>query len=101
MPAGTLAERERLQPQSVTRLIAALLERGLIRREADETDRRRSVIAITAKGTKDLQREMQRRNERLTRFLATLSARERKTLSTACLLLERMADDEARLTGEN
>ena len=41
MPATQLAVEERLQPQSLTRLVASLEKAGLIERRRSETDRRR------------------------------------------------------------
>ena len=94
---GELADRERLQPQSVTRLVAALVRRGFAHRIVDDLDRRRFVVAITPDGRRDLVREMQRRDERLARHVARLSFEERATLDAACRIIEQLADgdDEA------
>src|ERR1700751_6387383 len=40
MTPGELAEHEKVQPPSMTRVIAVLEERGLVRREPQPTDRR-------------------------------------------------------------
>src|ERR1700728_3838812 len=45
-----LAELERIQPPSMTRVIAALEERELVGRAAHPSDRRQSVIEITPAG---------------------------------------------------
>jgi DNA-binding MarR family transcriptional regulator len=94
MATGELAERERLKPQSVTRLVAALIESKLVERVADPADRRRQVLAITDEGSRRLGREMQRRDERLALEIASLSAGDRATLLAACVLIERMGDPE-------
>src|SRR5581483_8194982 len=47
MTAGELAAAERLQPQSVTRALAALDGRGLITRTRDTADQRRQHIELT------------------------------------------------------
>jgi DNA-binding MarR family transcriptional regulator len=54
MPAAHLARRERLQPQSLTRVIAELDGAGLITRHRSEFDRRTLVIEITKKGRQTL-----------------------------------------------
>ena len=89
--AGQLANRERLKPQSVTRLIAALAALGLVKRVVDETDRRRFVVAITIEGRDTLSREMRRRDRQLAQLLANLSDAERSTIAAVCSLLERLA----------
>lgn len=45
--ATALAAAERIQPQSLTRLLATMQEGGLIERVADPSDRRRNLIRIT------------------------------------------------------
>src|SRR5579863_9832473 len=50
MSAGALAWAERVQPQSLTRTLAALEERGVVHRQPDPADRRRSVLSITESG---------------------------------------------------
>src|SRR5690349_14162040 len=50
MSAGDLAASERVQPPSMTKVIATLEQRGLVRREAHPSDRRSTIIAITDAG---------------------------------------------------
>src|SRR6202023_542894 len=47
MTPGELAEHEKVQPPSMTRAIAVLEERGLVRRDPPATDRRRGVLSCT------------------------------------------------------
>lgn len=51
LDAKTIAEKALLYSPTVTRILRELTERGLIGREADAEDRRRSVITITAQGS--------------------------------------------------
>ena len=44
MTPGELAEHEKVQPPSMTRVIAVLEERGLVRREPHATDRRQVTV---------------------------------------------------------
>jgi DNA-binding MarR family transcriptional regulator len=93
LAAGELAQRERLQPQSVTRLIAALVGLGLAERNEDDADRRRAMIAITPAGRRELRREMQRREKRLARALSALTPSERSTLAASVEILVRIAKE--------
>jgi len=94
MTAGTLAARQGLQPQSVTRLLADLDARGLVTRSTDPADRRRSLIAITAAGTAALQRYVRPQEAWLAGALAArLSETERGVLRLAVALLDRLAEE--------
>jgi DNA-binding MarR family transcriptional regulator len=92
MATGELAARERLKPQSVTRLIAALRDAKLIER-VPGGDARRVVVAITDEGRRALGRVMRRRDERLARKIARLSPAERASVRAATALLEWLASD--------
>ena len=50
MSAGELAACERVQPPSMTKVLANLEERGLVRREAHPTDKRQAIISVTDDG---------------------------------------------------
>jgi DNA-binding MarR family transcriptional regulator len=50
LSAGEVAERTAMDKVAVSRAVARLLERGLISRDTDRDDRRRSVLALSAKG---------------------------------------------------
>ena len=50
MTPGELAEHEKVQPPSMTRVIAALEERGLVMRAPHATDRRQVVLTVTERG---------------------------------------------------
>ncbi|MDQ7804328.1 MarR family transcriptional regulator [Amycolatopsis sp. A133] len=88
-----LAEAERLQPQSLTRILAALTIRGLIEREPDPDDGRRSRISINADGLAVLREYSSHREHWLAGALeSTLSPTERQLLRLAADLLIRVAD---------
>jgi len=88
-----LADAERIQPQSLTRILASLVDRGLITRTPDPADGRRSLIDITQAG-KEVLREYTRSRERwLSGALErSLSPTERQLLGLAAQLLVRVAD---------
>jgi DNA-binding MarR family transcriptional regulator len=88
-----LAEAERLQPQSLTRILAALHHRGLIDREPDPDDGRRSRVSITPDGLAVLREYSAQRERWLADALeSTLSPTERQLLRLAADLLIRVAD---------
>jgi DNA-binding MarR family transcriptional regulator len=94
-PLGTsdLAQRERMRPQSMAETIKELEGDGLVRREADPTDGRRMLIALTAPGRELVRRERARREEWLATAIAReLTSREQETLARATDLLRRLAD---------
>src|SRR5580698_2390870 len=47
MTPGELADHEKVQPPSMTRVIAVLEERNLVHRSAHPTDRRQAVLTVT------------------------------------------------------
>lgn len=97
MSAGELAWAERVQPQSLTRTLAALEERGEIRRRLDPADRRRSVLSITESGRDVLFTDVAQRDSWLAMAMAEqLSPAETQLLMMAGELMERLA--EAKVT---
>ncbi|HUK02806.1 MAG TPA: MarR family transcriptional regulator [Steroidobacteraceae bacterium] len=91
MAAVTLAQRERLKPQSLTRLLAAMQRQGLILRRRSETDRRAHFILITAKGRRALGRDVRARRRWLDAAMSTqLRPDERAQLAGAAALMLRL-----------
>jgi DNA-binding MarR family transcriptional regulator len=97
MSAGELARAERVQPQSLTRILAALEERGEIGRHPDPADRRRSVLSITESGRALLLADVAQRDRWLAMAMAEqLSVAETVLLTMAGELMERLAEAEVR-----
>jgi len=86
-----LAEAERVQPPSMTRIIAILEARGLTLRVAHPSDRRQSVIEISDAGRLVIEENRKRRTAWLVGALADLNDDERLALHRAAPLLERLA----------
>lgn len=94
MPAADLARAERLQPQSLSRLIARLEADGLIARTPGAEDRRTLVIAITDAGLGRLSRDMAPRRAWLAGEMETMLAPgERETLAAAARIMLRLAGE--------
>jgi DNA-binding MarR family transcriptional regulator len=86
-----LAEHERVQPPSITRVIASLEARGLVARVPHPTDRRQHVIGLTPAGTEMIAEDRRRRDAWLARQLRTLSQEERDVLRAAAPVLDRLS----------
>jgi DNA-binding MarR family transcriptional regulator len=99
--ASDLAQIEHLQPQSITRLIADLEEKGLLRRTQDAGDRRQFLLAITPEGRALLAEDARRQNAWLARKMReALTPPEREMLGIAARLMERLSipqEDESSL----
>ncbi|WP_210007981.1 MarR family winged helix-turn-helix transcriptional regulator [Neorhizobium galegae] len=88
MPAVQLAAEERLQPQSLTRIVANLEHAGLIERRRDPMDQRALIIALTAKGKSELVEDLRARQKWLQDAMAEiLSEQEHAMLSTAANIM--------------
>ncbi len=91
--ASALAAFLRLQPQSLTRLVASLERHGFIARHPDAFDGRQMLIDITEEGKRALFRDMDERRRRLAAAMErALSPAERGVLVFAAELMERIAD---------
>lgn len=94
MPAARLAKAERLQPQSLSRLIAQLDRGGLIKRRPGREDRRMLILEITAAGRRVLSRDMAARRAWLEEAMGkVLLPGERELLAHAAVAMLRLADE--------
>lgn len=92
MSAGELAACEKVQPPSMTKVLASLEERDLVRRDPHPTDRRQAIIAITDQGVTLLDSERRSRDLFLSQRLAYLTPEERTTLRTLIPVLDKLAE---------
>jgi DNA-binding MarR family transcriptional regulator len=86
---------ERVQPPSMTRIVAALVDAGLVERRADPSDGRVVWIRVTAAGRRLLERSRGRKEAYLARALRALEPDELATLERAAGILERLTDGPA------
>jgi DNA-binding MarR family transcriptional regulator len=91
-----LAERLGIVPRSLTTVIDALEEAGLVRREIDSRNRRAILLRLTDRGTavRDDLREARRRAAE--DLFAPLSAADRKTLADLLTLVDAAAEPADR-----
>ena len=83
-----LAERERVQRPTITRVIVKLEAAELVARTADPLDGRSSLIALTPKGAALLKELRTRKDAFHAERLRKLPAEDRATLARAAELLE-------------
>ncbi len=91
MTPGELAEYEKVQPPSITRVIASLEERGLIQRMPHPSDRRQVVLTVTEQGRDVVRQVRQLREAWLARRLRDLTPAERAVLKDAVPILEKLS----------
>jgi len=89
---GELATRQRLAPSTVSGLVQALVDSGLVARGPDPGDRRVAVVSLTDAG-RDLLRAWERAHlDRFAGALGKLSPAERADIGAALPALSRLAD---------
>jgi DNA-binding MarR family transcriptional regulator len=91
MTPGELAEHEKVQPPSMTRVIALLEERGLVMRAPHATDRRQVVLTVTEQGREVVLQSRRLREAWLAQRLRELTPQERATLRAAAPILEKLS----------
>jgi DNA-binding MarR family transcriptional regulator len=91
MTPGELAEHEKVQPPSMTRVIAVLEERRLVMRAPHQTDGRQVVLTVTGEGRALVTQARQRKDAWLAKRLRELTPEERATLRAAAPVLEKLS----------
>jgi DNA-binding MarR family transcriptional regulator len=90
-----LADRERVQRPTATRIVGRLADAGLVQRTADPADGRVSLVSTTQKGRALLRRLRQRKNAYLARRLRDLEPSEVATLDRAAEILEGLLERDS------
>lgn len=83
-----LAAAEQVAVPTMSRLVAALEERGLVTRRPDPSDGRAVRLRASAEGRRLLEEGRDRRLERLAGLLSRLERREVETVARSARLLE-------------
>ena len=86
-----LAAAERVQPPSMTRLLASLVTAGLVTRTDHPTDRRQVLLAASPEGVALLREDRRRRDAWLAQRLRELEPEDREVLRRAAAVLDRLA----------
>ncbi|MEV5540831.1 MarR family transcriptional regulator [Saccharopolyspora shandongensis] len=88
---GELAAREGVQPPSMTRVISALEDAGLVARRPHPTDGRQAIVELTEAGQARIEEEVSIRERWLDQQLADLSEEDRRVLFQAAEIIDRLA----------
>lgn len=88
---GELARKEHVQPPSMTRIVAMLEAKGLVRRDPHPDDRRQVVVRQTEQAEAMLGESRARRNAWLAQLTEGLTDEERAVLREAAPVLEKLA----------
>ncbi|WP_433307309.1 MarR family winged helix-turn-helix transcriptional regulator [Actinoplanes sp. CA-030573] len=86
-----LADVERVQPPTMTKIVGKLEDRGLVVRTPHPTDGRQVILAATEEGRAMYAQFEKARNEWLADQLAALSAEDRDVLVRAAQILQQVA----------
>ncbi|MEO6880615.1 MAG: MarR family transcriptional regulator [Mycobacteriaceae bacterium] len=90
MTPGALAQRERVQPPSMTRIIAGLEQLGFLDRVAHPTDGRQFIVSVSAAGLQYVNDEVHAREAWMDERMAELTPDEMTTLRAATTIIDRM-----------
>lgn len=85
-----LAAAEQVRAPTMSRIVAALVEAGLVRRQVAAGDRRAIALTATGRGAALLKRARRRRTARLTRALAELAPGEVAQIDIAVRAIDRL-----------
>ncbi|EDY43639.1 MarR family winged helix-turn-helix transcriptional regulator [Streptomyces sp. SPB074] len=88
---GELARKEHVQPPSMTRIVALLEAKGLVRLEPHPEDRRQKVVSPTDRAEAMLAESRRKRNVWLAQLAAELDEDEWEKLRAAAPVLEKLA----------
>jgi DNA-binding MarR family transcriptional regulator len=85
-----LADREMVRPATMSRMVSALVDEGLVRRREDKSDGRGVLVSVTAKGRRIYHRAHQQRLEQLAEVLNGLSKDQLASMKNLAALLEHL-----------
>ncbi|WP_052863655.1 MarR family winged helix-turn-helix transcriptional regulator [Streptomyces niger] len=88
---GELARKEHVQPPSMTRIVAMLEAKGLVRLEPHPDDRRQKVVMQTEQAEEMLEESRRKRNVWLAELASGLDDDEWEALRAAAPVLEKLA----------
>lgn len=85
-----LAEKEMVRPATMSRMVTALVDEGLVKRTDDKTDGRGVLVSTTAKGRRTFQRAQEQRLAHFAEVLDSLSNEQLTAMRNLTGALERL-----------
>lgn len=92
MTPGSLAAKERVQPPSMTRVIASLSEMALVQRDPHPTDGRQIIVSLSESGRALIADETHAREAWMTEQLSRLSPEQLSVLEQAVGIMKQIVD---------
>ena len=86
----SLADKERVRPATMSRMVSALVDEGFVKRSEDKEDGRGVLVSVTAKGRRTYQRAQQQRLQHLVTALSALSPEQLDAMRSLAAALERL-----------
>jgi DNA-binding MarR family transcriptional regulator len=85
-----LADREMVRPATMSRMVTALVEEGLVKRSDDKTDGRGVLVSVTSKGRRAFQRAQEQRLQHFAEVLESLNDEQLASMRSLASALERL-----------
>lgn len=85
-----LADNEMVRPATMSRMVTALVEEGLVKRSGDKTDGRGVLVSATPKGRRAYQRAQEQRLQHFAEVLDSLTDDQLAAMRNLTTALERL-----------
>jgi len=85
-----LADKEMVRPATMSRMVSALVEEGLVKRTDDKTDGRGVLVSATPKGRRTYQRAQEHRLHHFAEVLESLNEEQLASMRDLTAALERL-----------
>jgi DNA-binding MarR family transcriptional regulator len=85
-----LADKEMVRPATMSRMVSALVDEGLVKRSEDKNDGRGVLVSTTPKGRRAYQRAQQQRLHHFAEALESLSPDQLAAMRSLAAALERL-----------
>jgi DNA-binding MarR family transcriptional regulator len=85
-----LADNEMVRPATMSRMVSALVEEGLVKRSDDKTDGRGVLVSTTPKGRRSYQRAQEQRLHHFAEVLDSLNDEQLASMRHLTSALERL-----------
>jgi DNA-binding MarR family transcriptional regulator len=86
-----LAEKELVRPATMSRMVTALVEEGLVKRSDDKNDARGVLVSTTPKGRRIFQRAQEQRLQHFAEVLDALNDEQLTAMRSLTSALERLS----------
>ena len=86
-----LADKEMVRPATMSRMVTALVDEGLVKRSDDKNDGRGVLVSTTPKGRRTFQRAQEQRLQHFAEVLDSLSDEQVAAMRSLTAALERLS----------